>query len=140
MVKIADYSDQVVEMNGWRDPNTGFLKMVPHSWILLAFGGLLRIKDHLEAIPSIFNHYTQVPSGEGKAKARDVWCWNLVMHKTSLAADEQITLLNTSAHHSPHILAPHVSCLSCSTAKENDLKLMSLPAMLEKMKNYEEHY
>jgi hypothetical protein len=115
MVTIADYLDQMVETNGWRDHHQieeGASMLYPGNgrpavgfyWFSAVCHA---IKDHLEVIPPIFNHCTEVLSVERETEARDAY-WNVVMHEASLTADEQIALLYTSIRQNPYISEPHV--------------------------------
>lgn len=115
VVTIADYLDEMVEMNGWRDHyqiKEGASNLYPGSgrpavgfyWFSAV---CYAIKDHLEVIPPIFNHCMEVLTAERETEARDAY-WNVVMHETSLSIDEQIALLYTSMRQNPFISEPHV--------------------------------
>ena len=115
MVTIADYLDQMVEMNGWRDhhqieegaptlyPGNGRPAIGFYWFSAVCFA----IKDHLEVIPPIFNHCTEVLGVERETEARDAY-WKVVQHESSLTAEEQIALLDTAIRQNPYISEPHV--------------------------------
>lgn len=115
IVTIADYLDQMVEMNGWRDHHQieeGASTLYPGSgrpaigfyWFSAV---CFAIKDHLEVIPPIFNHCTEILSVERETEARDAY-WKVVQHEPSLTTDDQIALLYTSIRQNPYISEPHV--------------------------------
>ena len=115
MVTIADYLDQMVETNGWRDhhqieegadvlyPGDG-KPAVGFYWFSAVCNA---IKDHLEVIPPIFNHCTEVLSVQDETEARDAY-WNVVQHEKSLTEDEQTVLLYKSIQYNPYISEPHI--------------------------------
>ena len=114
IVTIADYLDQMVESNGWKHhqsenggdslyPGNG-IPEVGFYWLSAVCYG---IRDHLDVIPSIFNHCQTVISYDDDKQSRDSY-WKVVTEERSLTEKEQITLLNTSAILNPFIGEPNM--------------------------------
>lgn len=115
MVTIADYLDQMVDINGWRDHHQideGASVLYPGSgkpalgfyW----FSSVCNvIKDHLEVVPPIFNGCTELIRVEDEIEARDDY-WKVVQEEQSLHEREQIALLQRSIRHNPYIAEPHI--------------------------------
>eukprot|EP00545_Synedropsis_sp_CCMP1620_P002847 CAMPEP_0119004998 /NCGR_PEP_ID=MMETSP1176-20130426/1471_1 /TAXON_ID=265551 /ORGANISM="Synedropsis recta cf, Strain CCMP1620" /LENGTH=482 /DNA_ID=CAMNT_0006956761 /DNA_START=230 /DNA_END=1678 /DNA_ORIENTATION=- len=115
LVTIADYLDQMVETNGWRDhhqieegatvlypgdgkPAVGFywFSAVCHT-----------VKEWLQVVPPIFNDCTTIMSIEDETKGRDAY-WNVVQHEKSLSEDEQVVLLTDAIKYNPFVAEPHI--------------------------------
>lgn len=115
MVTIADYLDQMVDTNGWRDhhqiedgakvlyPGDG-KPAVAFYWFASICNA---IKDHLEVVPPIFNYCTELITEENETKARDAY-WKVMQHEAELSEDEQSILLYDSIRHNPYIAEPHI--------------------------------
>lgn len=115
MVTIADYLDQMVETNGWRDHHQideGASVLYPGDgkpavalyWFASVCNG---IKDTLDVVPPIFNYCTELLTIEDETKARDAY-WNAVQHEKSLTEAEQIVLFYDAISFNPYIAEPHM--------------------------------
>merc|ERR1719343_1455492 len=114
IVTLADYMDQLVEINLWRDFNSheppsllypGLMKPeVALYWISRTCKG---IREHLEVVPTIFNHCTEEISYEVEREARDLY-WQVIQDGTSLGASLQQELLHSVVKRNPFIAEPHV--------------------------------
>lgn len=115
MVTIADYLDQMVETNGWRDHHqieNGGEHLYPGSgrpalgfyWFSNICNG---IKDHLEVIPSVFNNCETVITYDNDVGARDAY-WAVVTEEHQLSQEEQVQLLNKTVSLNPFIGEPHM--------------------------------
>lgn len=115
MVTIADYMEQFVDINLWRDhhqANNGGMKLYPGSgrpaigfyWFSSVCNA---IRDYLEVIPTVFNHCQDVVYVEEEEEARDLY-WKVTTNEESLSEEEQIELLNTSVRLNDFIAEPHV--------------------------------
>ena len=115
LVTIADYLDQMVETNGWKDhhqvenagdhlyPGNG-MPALGFYWFTAVCHG---IRDHLDVIPSIFNHCQTVISYDDDRKSRDNY-WKVITEENQLTEKEQIILLNESATLNPFVGEPNM--------------------------------
>lgn len=115
MVTIADYLDQMVETNGWKDhhqiedggsnlyPGNG-MPALGFYWFSSVCNG---IKDYLDVVPSVFNHCETVISYDNDVEARDTY-WKVVMEEQRLTEEEQINLLKKTVHLNPFVGEPHM--------------------------------
>jgi hypothetical protein len=115
MVTIADYLDQFVDTNGWRDHHQiedGGTKLYPGSgrpaigfyWFSAVCNG---IKEHLEVVPTIFNNCEDVLSIEDEKEARDAY-WKVTIEEEQLPEEEQINLLNKVVRLNNFVAEPHI--------------------------------
>jgi hypothetical protein len=114
IVTLADYMDQLVEINLWRDFNSheppsvlypGLMKPeVALYWISRTCKG---IREHLEVVPTIFNHCTEEISYEVEKEARDLY-WQVIQDGSSLGPSLQVELLRSVVKRNPFIAEPHV--------------------------------
>jgi hypothetical protein len=115
LVTIADYLDQMVETNGWRDHHQieeGASQLYPGDgkpavgfyWFSAV---CYAIKDYLEVVPPIFNDCNTVLTIQDETKARDAY-WNVVQHEKSLSEDEQVVLLTDAIKYNPFVAEPHI--------------------------------
>jgi hypothetical protein len=115
VVTMADYLDQMSEVNGWRDhhqtedlssmlyPGDG-RPAVALYWI----SGLCRaVRDYLDAVPPIFGHCTATLEKAAETLARDAY-WRVVTQEASLSEEEKLDLLEYAARGNPFIGEPHV--------------------------------
>ena len=115
MATVADYLDQMVEENGWRDhhqveavvdrlyPGDG-RPTIAFYW----FSQVLRsIRDQLDVVPAIFDSCTKTISYQDELLARDLY-WNVTLHEFDLTEQQQINLLYQSISHNPYIGEPHL--------------------------------
>jgi hypothetical protein len=128
MVTLADYLDQMVEVNGWRDhhqvasplnlyPGIG-RPAVALYWITAICAA---IRDVVDVIPTAFDHCTATVSYDAEVQARDKY-WSVVAAdddegavvtddgegETKLAVSEQVQLLTEAVQLNPIIAEPHV--------------------------------
>mmetsp|Transcript_18361 Transcript_18361/g.25897 ORF Transcript_18361/g.25897 Transcript_18361/m.25897 type:complete len:451 (+) Transcript_18361:467-1819(+) len=140
MVTIADYLDQMVDMNAWRDhhqiespdvlyPGDG-KPAVALYWITTV---AQTIAPHLEVVPKIFNNCTEVITYENELKARDLY-WKVIVHEATLDVKEQISLLEESIALNPFVGEPHIM-LAQLYHRQGDFELAAQEAAqaLEKM-------
>jgi len=115
MVTIADYLDQMVETNGWKDhhqienggshlyPGNG-MPALGFYWFTAICNG---IKDYLDVVPPIFNHCQTVISYNEDKEARDMY-WKVITEESQLSEEEQIALLNRTVKLNPFIGEPNM--------------------------------
>jgi len=114
MVTIADYLDQMVDMNAWRDhhqmespdvlyPGDGKPAVALYWMTTVA----QTIASNLEVIPPIFDHCTKLITFENELKARDLY-WKVVVHEATLSLEEQKALLQESIALNPFVGEPHI--------------------------------
>jgi len=113
-VTLADYLDQMVEVNGWRDHhqvetpgrlypgNSG--PAVALYWISALCNG---IRGHLDKIPPMFDSCRATISKGGETKARDAY-WSVVSGESGLSDEEQISRLKEAIEYNPWVAEPHV--------------------------------
>uniref|UniRef100_A0A7S2XF92 Uncharacterized protein n=1 Tax=Lotharella oceanica TaxID=641309 RepID=A0A7S2XF92_9EUKA len=113
-VTLADYLDQMVEVNGWRDHHQveSPLKLYPGNQgpaiALYWISGLCRaIRDHLETAPPIFAHCTRVISKADEKLARDAY-WFVVVNESTMDETEQVQRMELAAELNPWVAEPHV--------------------------------
>mmetsp|Transcript_38624 Transcript_38624/g.97043 ORF Transcript_38624/g.97043 Transcript_38624/m.97043 type:complete len:437 (+) Transcript_38624:16-1326(+) len=114
VVTMADYLDQLVEINLWRDFHSheppsflypGTMKPeVALFWISRVCKG---IKDHLDVVPPIFDHCTSEISYEAEREARDLY-WQVISDTHSMGLSLQVDLLQGAVRRNPFIAEPHV--------------------------------
>lgn len=115
MVTIADYLDQMVDTNGWRDHHQmedGGHQLYPgNGRPALGFywfsSVCYAIKEHLEVIPPVFNYCQDVISFEDEEKARDAY-WKVTIQEANLSQEEQIELLQYTISLNHFVAEPHV--------------------------------
>jgi len=114
MVTIADYLDQMVETNGWRDhhmidvpdhlfPGDG-RPAVALYWMSSVCNN---IRPHLDTIPPVFDHCQVLLTYEDEYKARELY-WQVVTEEVSLSEEQQIQLLQEAVQLNPHVGEPHI--------------------------------
>ncbi|GFH55380.1 hypothetical protein CTEN210_11856 [Chaetoceros tenuissimus] len=115
MVTIADYLDQMVDTNGWRDHHQheeGGNKLYPGNgrpalgfyW----FSSVCKaIKPFLEVVPSVFDSCETVITVENEEIARDAY-WKVTMDEADLEIDTQIELLQQTVELNPFVGEPHL--------------------------------
>ena len=112
VITLADYLEQMVEVNGWRDHHQVFLPLSLYpgdgkpGLALYWVSHMCRaVRAHLEAVPPIFANCTQVLSFDDEQAARDAY-WKVVIHEEELAEEEQLQLLDMSARLNPFVGEP----------------------------------
>jgi len=94
IVTIADYLDQTLEVNGWRDHHmvdpldTPLFPgdMRPEVCLFWMAAACKAVKDYLEVVPPIFESCTAILTSEDEERARDLY-WGVVQNRTSLLSD-----------------------------------------------------
>ena len=94
IVTIADYLDQTLEVNGWRDHHmvdpldTPLFPgdMRPEVCLFWMAAACKAVKDYLEVVPPIFDSCTAMLTSEDEERARDLY-WGVVQNRTSLLSD-----------------------------------------------------
>jgi len=115
LVTIADYLDQMVDTNGWRDHHQiedGGKKLYPGNgrpalgfyWFSAVCNG---IKDHLAVVPTIFNNCKDVLSIDDERGARDAY-WKITIEEEELSEEEQIEILKQVVILNRYIAEPHM--------------------------------
>tara|TARA_A100001015_G_C15038248_1_gene737738 strand:- start:1125 stop:2291 length:1167 start_codon:yes stop_codon:yes gene_type:complete len=110
IVTIADYLDQMVSVNGWRDVHQSEnpLKLYPGDGkpeiAFFWFSSVCKvIAPYLPVIPPIFHHCTETITREDEVRARDKY-WVAITEE----GDDQEELLQEAAKLNPFIAEPHV--------------------------------
>jgi len=114
-VTLADYLDQMVAVNGWRDHH-----QVEHTEEL--FPGILArpeiafywiskmcaaIRDVVEVIPPAFDNCTRTISRSDEESARDMY-WGAVLSQSDVMSDdEKIEMFQIVHHLNPFVGEPH---------------------------------
>lgn len=120
VITLADYLEQMVEVNGWRDHHQVFLPLALYPgdgrpgialhWISQMCHA---VRGFLSVVPPIFDRCTRTITYEDEVAARDKY-WRVVIHEAELTEDEQLRLLEEAAHvHNPFVAEPllHVAQL-----------------------------
>ncbi len=115
MVSIADYMEQMVDTNGWKDhhqeedggehlypgdgrPGLGFY------W----FSSICNaIRGSLDVTPHIFNHCETIISYESEKRARDSY-WKVISEENTLHEDDQMALLKSCITNNEFVAEPHI--------------------------------
>jgi hypothetical protein len=114
LVTIADYLDQMVDMNAWHDhhqiecpdvlyPGDG-KPAVGLYWMSTV---AQTIASNLDVVPPIFDHCTKLITYKDELKARDLY-WKVDVHEASLEVEEQIAMLRESMELNPFVGEPHI--------------------------------
>uniref|UniRef100_A0A7S1FWQ6 DUF6817 domain-containing protein n=1 Tax=Corethron hystrix TaxID=216773 RepID=A0A7S1FWQ6_9STRA len=153
MVTIADYLDQMVDTNGWKDhhqvdvPDVLYPGDGKPAVALYWMSSVCRaIRDHLEVVPLVFRRCTEVLSHADETAARDRY-WDVTLHEKKMTADRQIELLRESVSLNPHVGEPHLllsqlyfrqgDYLAAATeARESLEKLYVLASAWDKRRSY----
>lgn len=115
LVTIADYLDQMMEQNGWRDhhqvevmidrlypgdgrPTTAFywFSQVCHA-----------VRHLLDVVPPVFDSCTRTISYQDEVLARDFY-WNATLNEYILTEDQQKDLLLQAIGYNPFVGEPHI--------------------------------
>ena len=115
VVTIADYLEQMVAVNGWRDhhqhedladvlyPGDG-RPAVALYWL----SALCRaVRHHLEVVPPVFDGCTSVLAREDEEAAVTSY-WTVVLQESSLSPARQTEMLEVAAARNPFVGEPHV--------------------------------
>lgn len=114
LVTIADYFDQMVEVNGWRDHHQvdAPLSLYPGdrrpTIALYWFSSMcLVIRDFLTVVPPIFHNCTVELSLEDERVARDLY-WKAVTEEHVLSEKQQEEMLEEACARNPYVGEPHL--------------------------------
>lgn len=154
LVTVADYFDQMVEQNGWRDhhqvevsvdrlyPGDG-RPAIAFYW----FSQVCRaVRDELDVVPPVFDSCQRTISFHDEVLARDLY-WNVTLQEYTLKQEQQMHLLDQTIEHNPFVGEPHIllaqlylrnkeysqAGLHCRLALE---KLYSLASAWDKRRSY----
>jgi len=114
MVTLADYLDQMVDMNAWRDhhqcesadvlyPGDG-KPAIAMYWLSTVAKG---IAPYLDVTPPIFDSCTKTITYRDEVAARDLY-WKVVVHESTLDIQEQIDLLQQAVELNPFVGEPRI--------------------------------
>ena len=113
VVTMADYLEQMVEVNGWRDHHQVDkpLKLYPgEGRPALAFYWISKIcnavRNVLEVIPPVFDHCQSIIDRDTEMAARDAY-WAVVLGEDTIPVEEQQRLLLLAASLNPFVGEPH---------------------------------
>merc|ERR1712157_388902 len=114
MTTIADYVEQMVDMNGWRDhhqietPNALYpgdgKPAVAFYWLSSVCRA---IKGHLNVVPDIFEKCTRCITYANECDARDAY-WKVTIEEKSLTVEQQMELLVKCIELNPFVGEPHI--------------------------------
>jgi len=114
IVTLADYLEQMVEVNGWRDhhqvdsPTALYPGDGKPALALYWISQMCRaVRPHLEVVPAIFDGCSAVITHEAEAKARDKY-WHVVLHEVELTDEEQLSLLAEAVSLNPFVGEPYL--------------------------------
>lgn len=113
VVTIADYLDQLVEVNNWRDfhsydaPSVLFPGPLKPEVALYWMSRVCRgIREHLDVVPTIFEGCTQEIDFASEKTARDLY-WEAVSGE-GLSREAREGMMQRAASANPFIAEPHV--------------------------------
>ncbi|CAH0376204.1 unnamed protein product [Pelagomonas calceolata] len=110
VITLADYLDQTLEVNGWRDhhmvdpldtplfPGAGR----PEVCLFWMAAACRAVKDFLEVVPPIFDSCTATLTSRDEERARDLY-WAVVQNRTELSDAQAGAMLTEAAALNPHI-------------------------------------
>lgn len=115
LATVADYLDQMVEQNGWRDHHqvdVSVDRLYPGdgrpTLAFYWFSQVCRaVREHLEVVPPIFDSCTTVISKADEIAARDLY-WKVTLSEYELSEAEQRELLYRAIEHNPFVGEPHI--------------------------------
>ena len=140
IVTIADYIEQMVEVNGWRDhhqverPLSLFPGDGKPTVALYWMSAICRaVRENLEVVPPVFEGCTSAVAYKEEVAARDLY-WRVVTREVELDEDEQLALLTEAAALNPFIGEPLVLAAQLHfRAGRNEQALQAAAAALERM-------
>jgi len=113
VVTMADYLEQMVEVNGWRDHHQveepsklypgGGRPATAFYWISKICHA---VRNVLEVIPPVFNHCQSVIDRDTEITARDAY-WEVVTGEETISVKEQQRLLLKATSLNPYVGEPH---------------------------------
>ena len=110
VVTIADYLDQTLAVNGWRDHHmvdpldTPLFPgdMRPEVCLFWMAAACRAVKDFLDVVPPIFESCTATLTSRDEERARDLY-WGVVQNTSSLSDADALASLDEAARLNPHI-------------------------------------
>ena len=110
VITLADYLDQTLEVNGWRDHHmvdpleTPLFPgdMRPEVCLFWMAAACRAVKDFLEVVPPIFDACTATLTSRDEERARDLY-WGVVQNTSLLSDADALASLNEAARMNPHI-------------------------------------
>jgi hypothetical protein len=122
---VADYLDQMVESNGWRDhhqaasPNILYPGVGKPAIAMYWFSQICHsIRDHLDVVPPIFDYCTKLIDKDDEIEARDAY-WKVIMEEPNLSEEAQIDLLQYTVELNPYVSEPSVLLSQIHYRREN---------------------
>ena len=108
VVTIADYLDQTLAVNGWRDhhmvdPRDTPLfpgDMRPEVCLFWMAAACRAVKDFLDVVPPIFDACTATLTSQDEERARDLY-WGVVQNTSLLSDADALASLNEAARLNP---------------------------------------
>jgi len=116
VVTLADYMDQAVEINGWRDHHQVDAPLAlypgdgkPATFLYWVSSMFCAIRPHLDIVPSLFDRCTSVISYEAERDARDAY-WSVVLGEAAgtMSELEQEALLRSAVQANRFVGEPHI--------------------------------
>jgi len=114
VITIADYLEQMVEVNGWRDhhqveqPLRLYAGDDRPALALYWISAICRaVREHLDTVPPVFERCTATISREDEEAARDAY-WRVVTREAELTVHEQLSLLGEAVERNPFVGEPHL--------------------------------
>ena len=110
VVTIADYLDQTLEVNGWRDHHmvdpldTPLFPgdMRPEVCLFWMAAACRAVKDSLEVVPPIFDSCTATLTSQDEERARDLY-WGVVQNRSHVTDADALRNLNEAALRNPYV-------------------------------------
>lgn len=114
IVTVADYLDQMVESNGWRDHHqaevpTSLYPGDARPAIALHWMSALchEVKDYLDVVPTAFDNCQSVIGVDDEEAARDLY-WLVTMQEHTIRDDHKIDMLKQACQLNTFVGEPHV--------------------------------
>ena len=110
VITLADYLDQTLEVNGWRDhhmvdpletplfPGDGR----PDATLFWMAAACHAVRAHLRVVPPIFDGCTASLAYDDEVRARDLY-WAVVQNRTELSDAQAGAMLTEAAALNPHV-------------------------------------
>lgn len=143
MVTLADYLDQMVSVNGWRDHHQVEEPLKLYPGLLarpsIAFYWITKvcraIRSVIHPVPNAFNKCTEVISRENEILARDSYWMAVQAEEDPGSSIDQVALLETVCDLNPFVGEPHF-LLSQLAYREGDFHRSSVQARIALQKMF----
>lgn len=125
VITLADYLEQMVEVNGWRDHHQVFLPLSLYpgdgkpGLALYWIAPICRaVRNHLAVVPPIFDNCTRTLTFEDERAARDAY-WTVVLRESELTVQAQLSMLDEATTRNPFVGEPwlHIAQLQYRLGK-----------------------